>query len=687
MARTLLFSIFLPALHLVHARQNATVRDRHLSVSVPRLPAFMQKSDPCACTYKGKCSCEGALRFMSCIKEKCDSGDCKCVLDGESHFRKACVHMQSGCPAIGLDCGSNEATCDGEVVGWGEDVENSITKDDDKEEEEEEEKEEVEQKGDDGEQGEQEQSEPNSEAVVREDQKDLPDGWERVWSEEENRYYYTNRKTGGSSWTKPKVYNIESLEDDNQQGEAQDDNDEETSEEEQDLPPGWEAVWSKDKERYYYHNSETGKSTWVKPEAPTTTPQSKYMEKGGQKYVLHDHYKHRVKQLHSHEHHIFAKGIIAIIVVMSLTIALASSHNATIEKNTWSTLDSIIVTFLALAWFYVTMHFLDFHGLIGWAKVTMHCGIGLFLLMASSLISMQMLKRGGKEGKDIFNNIFDHILMWSFAGFVSTVQQIYKRSAFLVLMATLGLVVFYSVLALVWYYVVGKCTDRDTDADSINTLAGAALAAGIVLWVHMMLAGGYHTIEDPRPTKPGFYENLFMNCFSFIYIAVALMVAPKVQKWSDALKVKVVGSLRMYWKKRVVDSFGVFVGFLPYYSCVLSLGHFIIDNLGYAEGVIESRLYLAVVSSLIGMFLIVLVAKVKFLSEDPNFSSMFIGLGGFMAGAAWANLLNNSINMMAHGYTHPFKLKFAITCFLTAIVFPVYFNYFKPLVDAKMQAK
>mmetsp|Transcript_38331 Transcript_38331/g.59627 ORF Transcript_38331/g.59627 Transcript_38331/m.59627 type:complete len:261 (-) Transcript_38331:88-870(-) len=260
-------------------------------------------------------------------------------------------------------------------------------------------------------------------------------------------------------------------------------------------------------------------------------------------------------------------------------------------------------------------------------------------------------------------------------------------------MSTLGLVVFYAVLALFWYAVVGKFTDRATDASSINTLAGAALAAGTVLWIHMVIAGEYHTIEDPRPAKPGFYENLFMNCFSFGYIAVALVAGPKVQKWSDALKAVPPASgsqrdsLKTYWKKRAVDSFSVFVSFLPYYSCVLSLGHLIIDNLGYKEGAIEARLYLAVISSLIGMFLIVLVGKVKFFSEEKSLSSILIGLGGFMAGTAWANLLNNSINMMAHGYTHPFKLKFAITCFLTAIVFPVYFNYFKPLVDAKMQAK
>jgi hypothetical protein len=486
---------------------------------------------------------------------------------------------------------------------------------------------------------------------------------------------------------------VESLGDAVQGHEAQDDSAEETSDEEQDLPPGWEAVWSKDKERYYWHNSETGKSTWVKPKPPTTTPQSKYMKKGGERYVLHDHYKKKVKTLHTHNHHVFAKGIIAIIVVLSITIALASSGNATIEKNTWSTMNSVIVTFLALAWFYVTMHLLEFHGLNGWAKVLMHCGIAVFLLLLSSLISVQMKKRGGDKGKDIFNSIFDAILLWSFAGFVSNVQQIYKYSAFLVLMSTLGLVVFYVVLALFWYAVVGKFTDRATDATSINTLAGAALAAGTVLWIHMVIAGGYHTIEDPRPAKPGFYENLVMNCFSFGYIAVAIVVGPKVQKWSDALKAVPPASgsqrdsLKTYWKKRAVDSLGVFVSFLPYYSCVLSLGHLIIDNLGYEDGAIEARLYLAVISSLIGMFLIFLVGKVKFFSEEESLSSILIGLGGFMAGTAWANLLNNSINMMAHGYTHPFKLKLMITCFLTAIVFPVYFYYFKPLVDAKMETK
>jgi hypothetical protein len=410
--------------------------------------------------------------------------------------------------------------------------------------------------------------------------------------------------------------------------------------------------------------------------------EKKTIKQGGKRYVSHDHYKKKMGQMHSHVHHVFAKGVIVMIVVMSLIIALGSSGNRMIEKHTWSTMNMVVVVFLALSWFYVTMHLLEFHGLTGWTKAFMHMCIAVFLLLFSSLVSWIMNKRGGPKGVATFNAVFDYILLWCFAGFVSNVQQQFKYSAILVFLSIIGLTFFYAALALVWYFVVGKCTTRGWSDGTVNTLTGAALAAGTVLWVHMVIAGGYHTVEDPRPTKPSFFESVFMNCFSFVWIVVAIAFTPRVARASEEAE-----RSKAYWKKRVIDSLAVFVSFLPYYSCVLSFGHLILDNCGYDVGAVEARLYLAALSTFIGMGLIVFCAKVKRIARDEHLSGMLVGLGGFMTGSAWANILNNSINMMAEGYEHPFKAKFICISLLTAIVFPVYFYYFKPVVDEKMKDK
>jgi hypothetical protein len=72
----------------------------------------------------------------------------------------------------------------------------------------------------------------------------LPEGWERVWSEEHQEYYWWNKATKKSSWTKPSV---------------REDDDEDK------LPKGWKKVWSDEHEEYYYWHKETKQSSWDAP--------------------------------------------------------------------------------------------------------------------------------------------------------------------------------------------------------------------------------------------------------------------------------------------------------------------------------------------------------------------------------------------------------------------------------------
>jgi hypothetical protein len=177
------------------------------------------------------------MKFMSCIKEKCESGDCKCTVDEESHFVKACMNMQKGCPDIGLECEGGEATCGGDSVYYSEDGEAAPSSENEEEQEqqkqqsasEEEEKEEDESASEEEAAAEERPSdhkELGSEMEGEDPEDELPAGWEKAWSEQEERYYYANRKTGESSWTKPKGYEMESVGDE-EGGDASESSDEE----------------------------------------------------------------------------------------------------------------------------------------------------------------------------------------------------------------------------------------------------------------------------------------------------------------------------------------------------------------------------------------------------------------------------------------------------------------------------
>jgi len=75
----------------------------------------------------------------------------------------------------------------------------------------------------------------------------LPEGWEKIWSEEHSEYYYWNKIAKEASWVPPEV--------------------EEGAEEEDDgeLPEGWTKNFDPDHNEYYYWHAPTKTTTWERP--------------------------------------------------------------------------------------------------------------------------------------------------------------------------------------------------------------------------------------------------------------------------------------------------------------------------------------------------------------------------------------------------------------------------------------
>jgi hypothetical protein len=372
--------------------------------------------------------------------------------------------------------------------------------------------------------------------------------------------------------------------------------------------------------------------------------------------------------------------------VLSVTIAMVSSANALVSKNTWGVIDFVVVTFLAVSWFIVVIHSLDFFKLTGWWKIAAHCGVSMLFLFLALLGSWSLRKQ--EVGGAVFAGIFTPMVMWCNAGFVETVQKHFKDSSLYVFLFLIALVGWYALVALFFHFVVSKATERGWGDDLQAAMAGGALAGGFVLWCHMMITGTYHTIEAPRAAAPPLMTVVILNALSVFYIALSLICLPVLSRKSKSYIDAAVGSSG-YWKLRMCSIAKAFVSWLPYFSFVLSLAHLVLEHTGYSSGSISAQLCLALTSTAIGILLIYLCAYVPFLKRDTEIaqqlSAMLVGLGGFMVGVAWSNLLDNSINMMikGRGYAHPFPVKLGITAFLSAFIFPVYCWYLKPLIMQK----
>lgn len=78
----------------------------------------------------------------------------------------------------------------------------------------------------------------------------LPEGWEKMWSDEHGEYYYWNKSTKESSWVPPEMPDAPD--------EAEDD----------DLPEGWSRNFDPDQNEYYYWHAATKTTTWERPRVP-----------------------------------------------------------------------------------------------------------------------------------------------------------------------------------------------------------------------------------------------------------------------------------------------------------------------------------------------------------------------------------------------------------------------------------
>lgn len=86
---------------------NSTVDAPNSTVALPTF--LMSLGNDCNCYFKGVCSCEASLEFMSCISDACTSGKCNC--GGDNHYNWACGNMSATCPNVGLTCANGQASC------------------------------------------------------------------------------------------------------------------------------------------------------------------------------------------------------------------------------------------------------------------------------------------------------------------------------------------------------------------------------------------------------------------------------------------------------------------------------------------------------------------------------------------------------------------------------------------------
>jgi hypothetical protein len=411
-------------------------------------------------------------------------------------------------------------------------------------------------------------------------------------------------------------------------------------------------------------------------EAPVQAPevQEPVQEvKDSEKYLSIEEHEKKL-EIENHEaHRTFALGFITTVVMASIFASMSLSSNSLVSKHTWTALDTTIGHFLGFSWYGVIMCLLDHYpNATALEKVLAHLSWAVGFILVQLFIMYRL--HNDKEAVTVFTGISTPMVMWVNCGFASTVQSL-ETGPLGVLFNTVLLMAWYALLAVVLTSLVKKLFTPGWGDGEIDKITGKVLACAFILWTHVLITGSFHHLAGPDKNPPKIEHTLVMLGMSAVYFGLAIFAKPKVDKQKKAIQET------QYWGARSLEVVSDFIGFLPRFSLLCSLGHLIVHNFS-SDGELAAHLALAVASSFVGIALIFIAARKE---GDPSLDTLFLGLAGFIIAGAWFKLANKSIDMMAEGegYWPKFHFQLGLTSIMTAFVFPAYYYHIKPLIMQK----
>jgi hypothetical protein len=389
---------------------------------------------------------------------------------------------------------------------------------------------------------------------------------------------------------------------------------------------------------------------------------------------VHVHEK-KLQAAEHHGHHLFAALFLFLFFVVSFTFSMVSGSNPIVSKNTWTVVDSIAVTSMAITLFYLVTHLFDqlTAGAAHW-KVTMHVAYAIIILLVAMFGSYAL--RNDKVGQASFNAVTYWFCLLAKGGALTTAQSELPASFEHVCLITAGSLVFFAVLILCTHQI--KPEPGWYDAVETN-LAGGALAAGVCSLVHITINGIDHTPD--KPFSPS--GTMMANAFALFTCVTAVVLTPGLGRMQAANK--------NYWYGRFLAFVDGFVGIMPYFTVSLGSGAFVCHLLGVDQGTLVAKLVSAATSVAYGYLMIAACAFLPyFRRENPEVQALrglILGFGGYIAGYALAALFTGTIDMIIAGRgldDHDKTLvKMCLIAGFNAVLVPVYLFVLKPLVMQK----
>jgi hypothetical protein len=368
------------------------------------------------------------------------------------------------------------------------------------------------------------------------------------------------------------------------------------------------------------------------------------------------------------------------ITLTTYTFAMTQNSSPSVANNTILVVDNITSIFLAVLWFQgvddLTNALPEGHHQV------LAAALHAVILLSVAFMIAWSIKRNG-NGLAWFCGAAAHYCAFASVHAGSTVQDVAFSWSIFACIA--GLVLVFAALCLlggVMYFAkraLGLKPGEESDDEGENAFvdrfddveqdfAAVCMAAYWTMVVRFVIVGRYPEHDEIEPgarvDHTAFDRNMMLMYTCIAAVVAVLFVAIKLPDLSYPMQ-RVIGLLKAFCSLCVAFGF-LFWGKMyfyeqPYFNVIP----------------IMARLYFAGLCSVIAMVGIVILAGLK---AVPG-GGLTVGLAtlGLVAGVAWEEVFDASIEAEVEGTAHETAGKLFIAIVASAIILPVHGMYLKPL--------